>query len=721
MIPKICHELSWFTYIGLEPNQELFPGNPLISAWLRTLQFRIATENDVEIAASIADAWEHEIKSISEPGFKLLLKLMFLLETTLQFQVPFSQKKIISHMIELTLLMEAPHKQSSKALHQNQIQSILNARFLVFKPMHFSIARCSDTNQLNQLVSAIEEQPIKIQKQLLSQLNTDDGYVSQLLISILFRRSNTESAEWSEFMKVCKRVANQSFHLQLYSLMASAFRAIATVQEEFLNNTKAALSTLDEYHEKVHQEHPIIEDYQATIFFRQKKYNDALSIWQAILPKWREGLNSARVFSYRYAEISAAQLKDWGEAAEMALKGEELAKQGEHVGFSIMSLGFRADRAFILWKSGKKADAIKVFAKVIDVFPKLPDPQQDLHSYTIQKRVGHAITYLKQSTTDFIELAEPEVGCFSNLEVDEKIKDYPLGPSVFLWLQLAEIEFNTKSGEKCFNRLEKESSKYSFPLLHFQLELLRLNRCLRNLELGNLVSMFKKFIIGYTAGSEHNKAGKKAYDIGNLIPKNFAPNVLSQNVDILINLFYSALVKLAIHEKFSRAPIKQWKADTQRLGFSNEIIENWFSFFEQSLQKPTREWIHVLISAMKDEQTESNIKLLCCLLVSLQEEVKPEDCFFANVRIIEHPNPLWGREIENEIELIISRSWKKIAAEQRFAILSPNINTPAILNACDDSSHGFKKAARILLAAKDAVRILVHEQILQQLRKLAQS
>jgi hypothetical protein len=55
------------------------------------------------------------------------------------------------------------------------------------------------------------------------------------------------------------------------------------------------------------------------------------------------------------------------------------------------------------------------------------------------------------------------------------------------------------------------------------------------------------------------------------------------------------------------------------------------------------------------------------------------------------------------------------------ALSLPNLHgSPAILTACHDPAHGLKKAAKILLAANNAVQLSVPEQILTQLRNLAQ-
>ncbi len=182
-----------------------------------------------------------------------------------------------------------------------------------------------------------------------------------------------------------------------------------------------------------------------------------------------------------------------------------------------------------------------------------------------------------------------------------------------------------------------------------------------------------------------------------------------------MHFLLGSLLILAYRKEMSKAPIEQWKTDAKRIGFVNENLENWFDCVCQITSKSISE----LDAVMQNDKDESGIRSVAALLLSTQESIAPNQRFYANVLLIHRLSCLPLYEVEDVIEMMVAKNWRKIATEQRFAILSPNVNAPAILSACDDSSHGFKKAARILLAAKDSVRIPMHEEILQQLKKLA--
>jgi hypothetical protein len=80
---------------------------------------------------------------------------------------------------------------------------------------------------------------------------------------------------------------------------------------------------------------------------------------------------------------------------------------------------------------------------------------------------------------------------------------------------------------------------------------------------------------------------------------------------------------------------------------------------------------------------------------------------------------MWDRKIEDYLEEIIKNCWWVIVERKTFLLISPGHNNSAILNTCNDSSRGLRKAARILLAAKNAVSINIPNELIDLLKKHA--
>jgi allophanate hydrolase subunit 2 len=70
------------------------------------------------------------------------------------------------------------------------------------------------------------------------------------------------------------------------------------------------------------------------------------------------------------------------------------------------------------------------------------------------------------------------------------------------------------------------------------------------------------------------------------------------------------------------------------------------------------------------------------------------------------PNIEWGRFVEKDLESIVTSHWRSVVENQRFALRLPNVMGPQIAAACDDqSSSGYPKTAKVLLAAVEAVGV----------------
>jgi hypothetical protein len=118
---------------------------------------------------------------------------------------------------------------------------------------------------------------------------------------------------------------------------------------------------------------------------------------------------------------------------------------------------------------------------------------------------------------------------------------------------------------------------------------------------------------------------------------------------------------------------------------------------------------------------DTDKRILAALFMTTADVVNPDDRFYADVILVDIASAaIWRVDIEDAIGDVVSKGWARTAAEQSFALQAPKIYAPAILTACHDSVRGLKKAARILLAAKNAIQLRISERMLTRLTHLAQ-
>jgi hypothetical protein len=350
----------------------------------------------------------------------------------------------------------------------------------------------------------------------------------------------------------------------------------------------------------------------------------------------------------------------------------------------------------------------------------LPDPEENIFSYLLQTLVGHAIAWMEQNIRGEASHPEPPPGCFSNQEISDKVEEekenYPLQPSVFMWYLLALLEFDKSKDNSIFERLARESKNSSFPVLLCNIENLRIKHSLKSLKIHSIVSEFVCFITYYEESRKYMIERRNVFEKEKVQTNVDNHKDLSGHVESLINLLFAALVVRMNRGKDIKAQFKKWRKDAREFKCYNKKLEDWLNYAEQGTEKNLEE----LISALNDINDE--MRYLAALFISLRESIMPEDRFHANVLLVINPNLKdWHKAIENDIEQLLSKNWLNIAKNQKFALLIPNIYAPKIIDACNETSSGFKKAAKILLVARNAVRIRTPDKVIYQLKEIAET
>jgi hypothetical protein len=122
-------------------------------------------------------------------------------------------------------------------------------------------------------------------------------------------------------------------------------------------------------------------------------------------------------------------------------------------------------------------------------------------------------------------------------------------------------------------------------------------------------------------------------------------------------------------------------------------------------------------------KTNNNTWSVGALFLSLTQDLPVKDLLIANMILVASAGVSnWRREIESEIEKVVVGNWLRIASpSQRFNLISPPTNAPRVLQAAAAQTSGLKKAAQVLLAAKDAVGVVLPSSLLHSMQNLAES
>lgn len=725
--PQFSRFIDWFGFCNLETGKKLFARNDFLNHLLRRLQFKVVAEIDPARALQVVKVWEQEVETSNEeglfPGTLLMMRFTFLNDLLLNMQVPLPLRSIVAYLTRLVTFLRDlgaffPNHPEYRAALESQMSGIATVENYV----RFTVARCGKAADVIEFLTALDdlktetpEKPSNMAEpqavEEIWEIFRQDDYLSMLLIDrIWMEQTRVSTPDWTNCIKALEGVAELGLKRRAIPLVIAAYRAKAIVQEEYLKETDAALSTLNEAEQKVGYQHLLLKDYRAKIFIIEERHAEALKVWEEILPQFESGQNPARTFSYRDAEISAARLGDWDKAAEFALKGESAARKlltdvipmsPEVAQTELIAIGFKGDFAFAQWKLGNHAEAVKLFVEILDAFEQLPTPDSDIKSHMLYKRVGYGIGWLLHEDDDEEpQFIEPPPGFFSSQEVIEEAKDYPLQPRSNLWYLLAKVEYRLKLGDGIFKRFEAEQHKAGPQFSKVGYGNLRLKHALRNLRLEHLVSDLMEY-----------SASLRDYSAKQQEQTNWSDTAF------LKELLFAALIKIVERNQYQLIPLEQWRKEASSYESLDDSLTQWFSLVEKSFSANEFD----LISLLKSDSAVYESRRLAALLLSARDTLNVEDRFYANVwlTITEYPSD-WIEEIEDTIDTWVSGEWSKIAERERFSLRLPNIHAPKISSACNDGScKGLRKAARVLLAVKDAMWTSVTENVLAKLQKRA--
>ncbi len=719
LFPELSRHVVWFGFACLGPGERLFEGDSFLNDLLRRLQFKIAVETSPKLAIKVAQVWEQEVRQIKQTELpagvsQLLLLTTFLNEMTSANQVPFSIRTYVSYLCENYHLIKRfkeywPESDDEQETLPDKYGLTNNPQLFLF----LATRRCKSGADVVELLATLDALASEEAAELWQLLSHDDFQAMLLIDKGWLRESEADLPDWQKYLESLEQSLVFASKQRAVSLMVAVYRARAIVLKEYCNDREGALQALDEGERAVGQPHLFLREYRAKLLFLEEHYDEALSIWQNVLRTLEHERNEGRIYAYRDAAICATKLGDWSEAADLFRRGAEAAKlpsakmpdgsefQQDHT----LENSFRTEYAFALWKAGERADAIIEFARIAGTFAPPHLLQENHKAHLLYRRVGHAIGWIGSEIYEGQNPIEPLPGWFTEQHVnDEIVRQLPQSPVLLLtiWYILARLEYSFTLGNVMFRRFTEELHKSPQPAATLSYYDLRLRHSLKELNTEKTVSDFLKLSAECKKQAAQNQAETSVWS----------------EVGELKRVLFVGLTRLLSERQRQEVPLAQWRLGVERVAGLKEEVGKWLDFVAESLEAKSDK----LSTLLKDGSADNELRWVAALLITAIDEVDPETRFYANIVLVYSDYAKqWQDLYDDSLATLVSREWEKIAAQEPFSLSSPRTNCPAILSACkDDSVTGLKKAARILLAAKNAVQTRMGEVIENKLRQLAE-
>jgi len=296
---------------------------------------------------------------------------------------------------------------------------------------------------------------------------------------------------------------------------------------------------------------------------------------------------------------------------------------------------------------------------------------------------------------------DPPPGFFSNPEVVEEVQDTPLQPIVLMWYLLAKLEFRLKLGDAVFRKLEEEIGRTSLLGGMVGYHHLKIDHALASSRLSNLIPDF----VTYSA------------DLATLARESNPELAARSDSAELLRLLFAALVRLVGSGQLNSAPLARWKKEIKSASQFDSSLLSWLNYVASLECADTID----LLKVVRDAAAAPENRVVAALVASARSDIDPENRFYSNVIItITDFNSSWLEVTGDPTAKLISDGWRDAAINEKFALKNPNITSPRIVAECDDTgSVGLKKAARVLLEARNAVNSRVRGFELEKLQALS--
>jgi tetratricopeptide (TPR) repeat protein len=701
---------AWFAGEKLGPNDVLVPETPPLSSLFRRAQFVFAAHlSPTRLAPLVASAWEKELVPSGHEELDRLNRIGFLVTTVISVQVPFPVSVLVNRVVELLPLFEHPE---TKEFFQKGINFPDGEHLEVHQSM-FSLvlARCNSIEQVMQLFGVLAKCDEFVRGQLLSLFEKHERWPSLLFGRIYLTEETKAEPNWELCVASLRLLAPVCTAWRQPALTAYCYASLAVMFDEYLKDSPSALQVIEDGQRVLGDRNAILANARAMILYRQDDYAAALAILRSILPAWRSN-NAPLVFAYHKAVICAGQLGDWTAAAAFAKEG---AQEAVSQSLKNIALGLEADSAWALWKSGQREESIEAFSEILLRLPENPDPEKDFREFALYKQIGHGIVWIWQDLKHSIELAEPPPGWFSVTDIDERIKEHSIRPLDNVWFILAQVEFELGSRQKVFAILDTRAKNSPLHSIRFCTENLRVRSCLRH---GDLSTVVEK----YTKSAETFRNAIRAF------PSEFISEVSAADLERfsnpaashcgpieVIDVMFAATVLSRIQNR-GVIPTERWRSSISEIieWNSSPKIETWLRFVAGN----PPESVEDLIKAVGAENNH-----LCGvggLLLALNPSLSVEDLLIAHALLVNAAaHSVFRAEVEAEVERLVSRQWLDVASRSRFQLAAPTATAAAIAEASKAPKYGLSKAATVLLAAKDGVRVKLPNHLLKEVRLVA--
>jgi hypothetical protein len=717
VIKAVAPALFWLKMF-IKPGTPIFPESNSVNFMLRLLQFRVAAELEPGTTAVDAlAAWESDPMPDSPPEFTKCARSIYLGSFVHAVKVPIAPRKLVRAIVEMADLGDShpPLKEILEMWKANQHEEAVADRFdPISVALLVTTARPVSVQFLEELLDALDrDAPDATRARMLSGLRKDDAFARLFLDAVWFDESKATAPNWPNCIRVFERCIALSRQWNVPELVYAAARGIAIIRDEYQNDGPGALTVLDDHKHREGRASITIENERATVFLHLEEYDTALACWEQILPYWQNPpttQDTSILFAINKAGIAAARVGDWRKAGAMFADG---AARANLLGQQVHAVGFATDVAWALWKAGEHRQAYDLLCETLIAVEGLPAPKTTPHAAKVQKSFGHILVCIKREIEceDYGEFSEPPPGLASDPAGSEVWQAPPLSCCLVF---LAEIESYFGREPVVFQRAGTCLADSRSPLLRSLMAELGIRYAFRKLHFERLPQLGHELETSLRLSDLQRKEGRTALEDADTQIQNVSSTDQSRS---MIPLLLTQGLIASLAGKISSTPlIQSWEATAARIPDCT-WINRWLESAKRILILSAQD----ALAIMGNETESSDMRVLAAARLMSGSDTGVDRMFNAQVWVVGwvgQSKMFWNYDLGIHLASVIALAWKR-QCEFKASLRSPRLSAPEIERECEGNAEGIAKAAKILLAAENAVTIRMNDDLRKHLQAVA--
>jgi tetratricopeptide (TPR) repeat protein len=710
----LAEELWWFTIIADRPGQCLYEENASLSLLLRPLQLRIASRRSPDRVGELVEAWRWELDNIEHPE-PVLMRVAFSMFVLINPEIRIRASEVVRALKDvkdavaaypdLSFPTEVPRGDRPEFAYMPKWNDPVATLSFTCS------AHCENLRFFEDLLNELECLETGVRNSILTGFVCSGLEVQMALDRVWLKESEREKPDWEHCLSVFQKGRELGLKWSCPWLATASMRASIVVIDEYLQDHSRAHRMLDQMVAPGDLLAHAVHDRRACIYFSESNYSSAELEWRKALEVWpetRAPFDSHSAYAARSAGVSAARQSRWSEAANwFKLCIHRLPEKRQDAFIA----GCLADAGYCLWLSEAKKDAVGSLIDAWQLADTLPVGKEDLLAFKTRKTIGHVIAWIHGTATDFGtgDLQEPVAGTCSTLELPEWLRELPETESENVWLFLKRIERELGAGTRAAELGDaiiagtKSLVTGSIAALDGVASLLA-SGDVSGLP-GAIIEMARKL------GDARSKV--PGYSVTD---RNYPdPEILDES-SLLCGktVFVAGLIA-------GRGVGSDWHMvlDQWRLSIPTEAKEGWIEWFD-TIENTMSESAAAAERLAKSGEGGWELSLLAAWSLLENKRVTAEQLYVGHARIVAQPHQFyWLREVSRAFCLHVERRWLQFS-ECPALLCMPRVSVEAIHAACASSEPGIPKAARILLASSNAVKMKLPIEMMAAIRILSE-